>query len=142
MNDTTREVGGALGIAVFGTIANTAYRSMVDFAGLGLPAGADAAARESVGAATGVAAQLGGSTGAELVDRAAGAFTDAVNVAAAISVVVLIAAAFVVLRVFSRSKEQEAITADADATADANATVDLDAEAAAIELVPSPAGAD
>ena len=30
VNDTTREVGGALGIAVLGSIASAAYRSSVD----------------------------------------------------------------------------------------------------------------
>ncbi len=43
VNDTTRELGGALGIALLGSVANSAYRSSVDFGGLGLPA--DAARR-------------------------------------------------------------------------------------------------
>jgi hypothetical protein len=34
MNDTTREVGGALGIAVFGSIVNSLYRSSLDLGGL------------------------------------------------------------------------------------------------------------
>ncbi len=130
VNDTTREVGGALGIAVFGTIANSAYRSGVDFGGLDLPAAAAEAAQESIGAATGVATRVGGQAGAAVIERAASAFTDAVNVAATISVVILIAAAFLVLRTFSRSKEQEATATDAEA------------ETGALDLVPSAAAAD
>ena len=33
VNDTTRELGGALGIALLGSVANSAYRSNVDFGG-------------------------------------------------------------------------------------------------------------
>lgn len=54
MNDVAREVGGALGIAVLGSVLSGGYRSALD-----LPAGSDrvaAAARQSVGAAT----QIGG----------------------------------------------------------------------------------
>jgi EmrB/QacA subfamily drug resistance transporter len=130
VNDTTREVGGALGIAVFGTIANAAYRSGVAYDDLGLPASAVESARESVGAATGVAAQVGGDTGLVIVERAASAFTDAVNLAATISVAVLVAGAVFVLRTFSRSKEQEAIDTASEQ------------ELPALELAASVAGAD
>jgi EmrB/QacA subfamily drug resistance transporter len=44
VNDTTRELGGALGVAIVGSIMASAYAA-------GLPADAPAAARESVGAA-------------------------------------------------------------------------------------------
>ena len=37
VNDTTRELGGALGIAVFGSIVNSAYRANIDLGGLDLP---------------------------------------------------------------------------------------------------------
>ena len=33
MNDTTRELGGALGIAILGSIATSAYRSAIDLVG-------------------------------------------------------------------------------------------------------------
>ena len=36
VNDTTRELGGALGIAILGSIANSAYRAAIDLSGLGL----------------------------------------------------------------------------------------------------------
>ena len=37
VNDTTRELGGALGIALLGSIANTAYRSGIDLSGVRSP---------------------------------------------------------------------------------------------------------
>src|SRR5215218_8031480 len=58
VNDTTRELGGALGVAVVGSIMASLYTS-------GLPADAPAAARESLGGA----AQLGG-TAAEVAREA------------------------------------------------------------------------
>jgi EmrB/QacA subfamily drug resistance transporter len=108
MNDTTRELGGALGIAVFGTIVSTVYRSNIDAVGLGLPKAAAEQIDESVGAATGVAAQVGGPRGQAIVDRAADAFTHAFNIMNGVSVVIAVAAAVVVARTFSRPKEQAA----------------------------------
>ncbi len=114
MNDTTREVGGALGIAVFGSIVNSGYRAAMDVGGLDLPAGAAEQATESAGAAGQVAAQLGGQGGATLVDRAATAFTDAMNVTATISMAMLVVAAVVVSRTFTRDKEAAAVNASAN----------------------------
>src|SRR5439155_11535553 len=54
VNDTTRELGGALGIAILGSIASSAYRSAIDLGGVSLPAAARGQAGESVGGAAGV----------------------------------------------------------------------------------------
>ena len=92
VNDTTREIGGALGIAVFGAIVNSAYRSEIDTDVLmGLPPEAAAAAGESVGAATAVAAQLPPEIGSRL-SAAAGdaynvAFSNSMNAAAAVAAI-------------------------------------------------------
>ncbi|RNI23058.1 MFS transporter [Flexivirga caeni] len=51
MNDVAREVGGALGIAVLGSILSNGYRRALDLTGVPQPMAA--AARESVAAATG-----------------------------------------------------------------------------------------
>ena len=51
VNDTTRELGGALGIAMFGTIVSSLYRTNLDLGGLGLGATANDAATESLGGA-------------------------------------------------------------------------------------------
>ncbi len=99
VNDTTREVGGALGIAVLGSVANSAYRSNIDGDVLAaLPGDAAAAAGESVGAAMQIARGLPGDGGAALAASAGDAFTTAFNtalgsaavVAALIGVVVLV----------------------------------------------------
>ncbi|HEX2043381.1 MAG TPA: DHA2 family efflux MFS transporter permease subunit [Acidimicrobiales bacterium] len=106
INDTTREVGGALGIAVLGSISNAAYKAAVDLGGLGLPPPVARAASKSVGAATAMAEQVPG--GAELAARAGAAYTDAFNVTSAVSVVLALVAAAVVAKVFNRRAEQAA----------------------------------
>ncbi|MDQ4096771.1 MAG: MFS transporter [Actinomycetota bacterium] len=106
VNDTTREVGGALGIAVLGSIASAVYRSSVDLSDLQLPTPVQEAATESVGAATVIAARVPG--GAELASRAGEAFTNAFNVASRVAVALMVAAAAVVLLVFNRRAEDAA----------------------------------
>jgi MFS transporter, DHA2 family, integral membrane protein len=119
INDTTREVGGALGIAVLGSIANAVYRSAVDLGGLALPPPMADAAGESVGAATALSEQVPG--GAELAARAGAAFTDAFNLASAVSVVLALAAAVAVVTVFNRRAERAA----AGATVPADPALEL-----------------
>src|SRR4051794_24554870 len=73
MSDVTRQVGGALGVAVIGSIIGSAYsRDMSDVPD---------AASESVGAAHAVAEHVGGTTGRDLADTAGRAFTEALGMA-------------------------------------------------------------
>ena len=95
VNDTTRELGGALGIAVLGSIVASAYRSNVDVSAL--PPEAADAAQESIGAALGVSRSLDPAAAASLIDHAGVAFTDAVNVAMGVSAVISVIAGLVVL---------------------------------------------
>jgi hypothetical protein len=64
-----------------------------------------AEAQESIGAASATAERIGGDAGAGIVERAASAFTDAVNLASIISALIVIAAAVIVARTFTRAKE-------------------------------------
>ena len=68
VNDTVREVGGALGVAVIGSLVSGAYRSHLHL-GAGVPAGVARAARSSIAAADSVG-QLGGSGGGRIVTSA------------------------------------------------------------------------
>jgi hypothetical protein len=103
VNDTTREVGGALGIAVLGSISNAVYRSSVDLDGLTLPPPVREAAEESVGAATVLGRTVPGA--GELVGRAGEAFTHAFNVTSGVAAAMALAAAAVVVKVFSHRSE-------------------------------------
>jgi hypothetical protein len=59
MNDTTRQVGGALGVAVLGSILASSYGAAIQPALQGLPPQLAQGAGDSIGAAQMVAAQLG-----------------------------------------------------------------------------------
>lgn len=79
MNDTTRQVGGALGVATIGSLMTSTYRSNVESALTTLPPDLVERAKDSVGAALGIAAQAG-PDGAPIAERATAAFTDAMAV--------------------------------------------------------------
>lgn len=111
VNDTTRELGGALGIAALGSIVSASYRSEIDLAGLDLPPTAAAHVEESVGAASGVAAQLDSDAGGALATRAAETFTDAFNITNGVSAAVALAAAVIVVVMFRRRHERDAAAA-------------------------------
>jgi EmrB/QacA subfamily drug resistance transporter len=98
MNDVTREVAGALGTAVIGSLITSLYASRVSDATAALPAGARSAARDSVGQAQAVAAQLPADAAARLSDAAGAAFTDALGIGFAVAATFAAAAALLVWR--------------------------------------------
>jgi EmrB/QacA subfamily drug resistance transporter len=118
VNDTTRELGGALGIAILGSIANAAYRGSVHLSGVGLPPNLRAQGEESIGAAAAIARSVprGGAVSA----RAAAAFTDAFNVASAVSlgIVLIFAVALVVLSPRRRADNPEELASAVEGDGD------------------------
>jgi DHA2 family multidrug resistance protein-like MFS transporter len=99
MSETFFELGGALGLALLGTIGIVIYRSRLPEAlPAGIPAAAAAAARDTLGGARDVAAQLPPAQGAALLDAAREAFVAGMQVAAVVSVAVAIAVALFALR--------------------------------------------
>ncbi|MET8413676.1 MFS transporter, partial [Streptomyces sp. NPDC005195] len=76
VNDLSRELGGALGIAVLGSALNAGYRSNLNVEGLPEPAAE--AARSSLAAAGIVGAKTGNST---LVEQARDAFSSGLHLA-------------------------------------------------------------
>ncbi|MGW0736855.1 MFS transporter [Streptomyces sp. NPDC002851] len=84
--ETGQEFGGALGMAVLGSVVTSVYAH-------GMPAGAPAAARETLGGAVAVAGELPGRSGTALLAAAREAFTTGMHVAALAGAGVLVAAA-------------------------------------------------
>jgi EmrB/QacA subfamily drug resistance transporter len=78
MNDTTRQAGGALGVAIVGSIVAGAYRLHLQLPA-GLPAEAATQARDSVGRALVVASKMPGGSGLALRASARDAFIHAVR---------------------------------------------------------------
>lgn len=79
VNDTTREIGGALGVAILGSFWQGSYAERVAGAAAALPPDAAAAVRSSFAGAVAVAAQIGGQPGATLLSAARSAFVDAMD---------------------------------------------------------------
>jgi len=85
MNDVTRQVAGALGTAVVGSLISSVYASRVADSIASLPDAARTAAEDSVGRANAVAATLPASDGARVADAAANAFTSALGIGFAVA---------------------------------------------------------
>lgn len=93
LSETSSEFGGALGIAVLGSVAAAVYRGrMQDAVPAGLAAEATEAARGTVGGAFAMARQLPAEAGNTLVDAARDAFVQGLQVSAGISALILVAA--------------------------------------------------
>jgi EmrB/QacA subfamily drug resistance transporter len=76
MNNTTRQIGGALGVAILGSILTSIYRSQIGTSLAALPASALDTARSSIGGAIAVGNAVGGSQGAAIISVAKNAFVD------------------------------------------------------------------
>ncbi len=94
LSETSSELGGALGIAVLGSVAAAVYRtSMADAVPAGLAQVAGDAARATIGGAMAMAAGLPGAAGTALLEAARGAYVDGMQAATAISAAVMLATA-------------------------------------------------
>jgi DHA2 family multidrug resistance protein-like MFS transporter len=104
ISETGSELGGALGIAILGSIGTAVYRTnVVD----GLPASmspeAATAARDTLGGAVAVAGQLAGRPGAALLGAAREAFTQGLQVTAALSAAIVVAIAVLAFTLLRRT---------------------------------------
>jgi DHA2 family multidrug resistance protein-like MFS transporter len=86
ISETGAELGGALGIAILGSIGVAVYRGeLADTLPAGLPREAAAIARDTLGGAVDVAAQLPDAVGTALLTAAREAFTQGLQLTAALS---------------------------------------------------------
>src|SRR5437764_6700889 len=98
VNDTTRELGGALGVAALGSIFATRYTSALGSLSH-LPKAAQEAARSSVGGAIEVGHRIGGTAGAEFVKTAKHAFVTGQSTAFLLAAGVALAASILIWRI-------------------------------------------
>jgi hypothetical protein len=92
VNDTTREVGGALGVAVFGSIVASQFHSSIGGALAGLPS----AGRASLGAALQAASTVPGGRGIAVAHAAQQAYVNGLDVTLVVAALVAVAAAAVI----------------------------------------------
>ncbi|MFN8040108.1 MAG: DHA2 family efflux MFS transporter permease subunit [Acidimicrobiales bacterium] len=107
MNDATRELGAALGVAVMGSIAASRYATAVDGLTGGLPPAAQEAAGSSLAGALQVAAHVPGEVGQALAAGAQSAFIDGIHLAVTIGAILAWIASMVVLRYLPRHLAHE-----------------------------------
>ncbi|MEU4231404.1 MFS transporter [Nonomuraea sp. NPDC026600] len=97
MSNTVRQIAGALGVAVLGSVLSSSYRGEIAPALSGLPAGAQHAAGESIMATVGAAHALG-ERGQALLQPAYDAFLHGMHITALVSAVIALLGVLVVLK--------------------------------------------
>jgi hypothetical protein len=97
VNDTTREIGGVLGVAVLGSVASSTYAHQVATALSPLPHDASDTARSSLGGALTVAQQIGGPAGSHVADAARDAFIQGVSNGLLVAIIAAAAGALLAL---------------------------------------------
>ena len=104
VNDTTREVGAAIGIAVLGTLLTVGYRSRMSTATGDLPDAAAEAASDSIGAALRVAEGLPAERAAALTNSAVDAFNRGMTLAMGVSAALLLLTAAAAYLLYPRER--------------------------------------
>jgi DHA2 family multidrug resistance protein-like MFS transporter len=108
ISETSSELGGALGIALLGSIGTSVYRgAMAEAIPIGIPIGVAEAAQRTLGGAVTEAGRLTESSGAELLGAARESFVHAFTLTAFICALISLATALLVL-VLLRNRAQPA----------------------------------
>ena len=102
MNDASRELGAALGVAVMGSLAASQYRGAVGDLTERLPAGLQDVAQASISGALRVAGQLPGPLGEAVRTGASNAFIDGIHLAVTVGSALALIAAVLVVRYLPR----------------------------------------
>ena len=115
LSETSSELGGALGIAILGSIGTAVYRGMMgERLPPGVPAEAAEAARNTLGGAVAAASEMATQPAAVLLDSAREGFTRAMVVSAALCAMVMLATA-VLFAVLMRHRQPQPIAAAGEA---------------------------
>jgi Na+/melibiose symporter-like transporter len=117
VNDTTRQVGGALGVAILGSLLSTSYGNSIDSVASLLPPQAAGPVRDSIGPALQVAQQIGGAQGQALAAAARSAFIDAMGTTVLVGAGFALAGALVALLFLPAREADEAAEAEPEGDA-------------------------
>ncbi|MBA3288465.1 MAG: DHA2 family efflux MFS transporter permease subunit [Acidimicrobiia bacterium] len=113
-NDTTRELGGALGVAVLGSLLTSQYTSGVSSTVAGLPGDVREIAEGSIGGVRGLIEQgvLTGDQAGRILTSAKDAFVDGLSIAAIVAATVTFVAAIVVKRSLPSDRTSPEVTGE------------------------------
>jgi hypothetical protein len=100
VNDTTRELGGALGVAVLGSLLASKFTAALPASVDQLPAAAQSAVRSSLGGALAVAHSLPPAVGGPLEAAAKSSYVDAMSISLVAASFVVVATAVMVRRFY------------------------------------------
>ena len=144
VNDTTREVGGALGVAIIGSLLASSYRNSIDagLANAGLPAPAYDAVRDSIGGAVAVSQQASGqfpTQAAQVLATAREAYVSAMRPAMLVGAGFIALGALVVLFFLPARSTEEAAELELEA---AEREPEVELEAVYGPVLPGVAGAE
>jgi EmrB/QacA subfamily drug resistance transporter len=112
VNDTTRQMGGAVGVAVFGSLmASHFHREITHKIGASLPAPLFAQVRDNVGQAVGIARQTpSGRFSAQIVDAAGQSFVSGIHIIGLVAAgITLIAAIGVAKFLPARARDEDMV---------------------------------
>jgi DHA2 family multidrug resistance protein-like MFS transporter len=111
ISETSSELGGALGLAILGTIGTAVYRDRAaDTVPAGIPHDAATTASDTLAGAVTVAHGLPPQAGADLLGPAREAFVQGLQVAATVSGVLVVAAAVLIARLLHVETRQAVAT--------------------------------
>ena len=114
MNDTTRELGTTLGVAILGSILSSTYASNLAGAVGLLPVDVRDVATGSLGGALAVSQQIGGPNGAQFADAAKTAWADGVHTSFLVGSIIVFVAAGISFAFLDRTRPAMATDTDAD----------------------------
>jgi DHA2 family multidrug resistance protein-like MFS transporter len=108
ISETSSELGGALGLAILGTVGTAVYRGQTaDALPAELPAGVARTAGDTLAGAVAAADRLPHQLAADVLEPAREAFTQALQVAATLSAALVVAAAVMVVRLLREADEAQ-----------------------------------
>ncbi|WP_026876111.1 MFS transporter [Jiangella gansuensis] len=118
VSETSNEFGGALGLAILGSVGTAVYRAAMD-TDLPTQLAPEAAgvARDTLAGAVAVAGELPAGAGATLIQLARAAFTDGLQATAAVSAIIALAGAVLAAVLLRRVRAGEDVEPNSDDTA-------------------------
>jgi len=133
MNDASRELGAALGIALMGSLAASAYTNNLSKATAHLPVSVQQQASKSLSDALEVAQKMGGAAGRALTAAAQHSFIDGIQLAVTGSAILAVIAAVIVFTKLPPLPTHEEAGAEAVETALGSAEIALELGLAGVE---------